>query len=581
MITDLAKNAPALYQAFQDDLRKAEGESHFMRNSGKYPLCGRGDINVYTVFAELNRALTGPGGRIGCIVPSGIATDDTTKYFFQDIVETNTLANLYDFENRNGLFAGVHRSYKFCLLTLRTPSPHALLTTHYSPLAPSDFVFFALHPDDLREPDRHFALSAEDIALLNPNTRTCPIFRSKADAELTKAIYRRVPVFRREISEENGSACKIEAPWAAEITRTFDMARFGTKARTLSSLEREGLIYQGSRLANKEEWVPILESKTFWHFDHRAATYANVEESEAAKGNCRELCESEKQSASTLVLGRYYLPKPIVDQYTAFYNKPYWLAYRNITNTTNERTFVGTILPRHSSDYTVRLIFGGKVEGILAGCLIASLDSDVFDYVARQSIAGTNLSDYLMKQLPVPPPNIYSQSCIWINEAQTLCHFLLPRVLELTYTAWDLEPFAQDCGWKGPPFRWDEERRFLLRCELDAAFFHLYLPAGASGEWRVASREDGCPYDETPEQLAELKKHFPTPRHAVDYIMDTFPIVKRKDEAAYGHYRTKDTILDIYDAMQRAIATGEPYQTRLDPPPADPRCCHPPKGGAK
>ena len=127
----------------------------------------------------------------------------------------------------------------------------------------------------------------------------------------------------------------------------------------------------------------------------------------------------------------------------------------------------------------------------------------------------------------------------------------------------------------GPPFRRDEERRFLLRCELDAAFFHLYLPTEADGAWKPARRDEGAVRDETPEELAELQRHFPTPRHAVDYIMDTFPVVRRKDEKQYGHCGTKDAILSIYDAMADAIRSGHPYQTRLTPPPADLRCCHP------
>jgi hypothetical protein len=61
------------------------------------------------------------------------------------------------------------------------------------------------------------------------------------------------------------------------------------------------------------------------------------------------------------------------------------------------------------------------------------------------------------------------------------------------------------------------------------------------------------------------------------YILDTFPIVRRKDEAKWGTYRTKDTILEIYDALAQAQRTSQPYTTRLDPPPADPRCCHPPR----
>jgi hypothetical protein len=54
----------------------------------------------------------------------------------------------------------------------------------------------------------------------------------------------------------------------------------------------------------------------------------------------------------------------------------------------------------------------------------------------------------------------------------------------------------------------------------------------------------------------------------VDYILETFPIVKRKDEQAHGEYRTKRVILDTYDMMQQAMETGTPYHTRLDPPPA-------------
>ena len=121
-----------------------------------------------------------------------------------------------------------------------------------------------------------------------------------------------------------------------------------------------------------------------------------------------------------------------------------------------------------------------------------------------------------------------------------------PRVLELVYTAWDMEPFARDHGYDGPPFRWDPERRALLRAELDAAFFHLY----------GLERDD------------------------VDYVMDTFWVVRDRDVKAHGEYRTKRLILEIYDELAEAIATGRPYQTRLDPPPADPRVAHPPRATA-
>ena len=144
--------------------------------------------------------------------------------------------------------------------------------------------------------------------------------------------------------------------------------------------------------------------------------------------------------------------------------------------------------------------------------------------------------------------------------------WLITRVLELTYTAWDLEAFALDCGYAGPPFRWDEERRFLLRCELDAAYFHLYL--GSPSEWGTDS--------------PQLREMFPTPRDAVDYIMETFPIVKRKDINApqikndsgevttAGRYITKDTILEIYDEMQKPSTPASPTKPASTHPPAHP-----------
>lgn len=162
------------------------------------------------------------------------------------------------------------------------------------------------------------------------------------------------------------------------------------------------------------------------------------------------------------------------------------------------------------------------------------MNSLALDYCARQKIGGTSLKYFTMKQLPILPPSIYAPICQW-SPAQTLHGWLVPLVLELTYAAYDLQDFATDCGYTGEPFRWDEARRFLLRCELDAAYFHLY----------GIERDD------------------------VDYILETFPIVKRKDEQAHGEYRTKHVILDIYDAMQQAMETGTPYHTRLDPPPAN------------
>ena len=201
-------------------------------------------------------------------------------------------------------------------------------------------------------------------------------------------------------------------------------------------------------------------------------------------------------------------------------------------------TCCASVMPRTAVGHTTPLAFP-SVEPRATACLYACLCSFALDYAARQKIGGTHLTYGYLKQLPVLPPSRFDAVGAW-SPGSPLHEWLLPRVLELTYTAWDLETFAKDVGCEGPPFRWDPARRALLRAELDAAFFHLYGIA----------RDD------------------------VDYIMETFPVVKGHDEKAHGEYRTKRLILEIYDELAVAARTGRPYVSRLDPPPADPRVAH-------
>ncbi len=198
-----------------------------------------------------------------------------------------------------------------------------------------------------------------------------------------------------------------------------------------------------------------------------------------------------------------------------------------------------------------------------AALLAASLNSIVLDFTARTAVGGTDLSFFIIKQLPLLRPKAFLEVA---HSGQTYAELIAPRMLELTFTAWDLAPFALDLGYDAPPFKWDEERRFHIRCELDAIFFHLYL--GSEKQWT----QDGS---------KKLSAYFPAPRDAVEYIMESFPIVKRKDEQAHGRYRTKEAILEIYDQMaivMQANAAAQTagqqptarYQTRLDPPPGPP-----------
>jgi hypothetical protein len=271
-------------------------------------------------------------------------------------------------------------------------------------------------------------------------------------------------------------------------------------------------------------YLPLYEAKMMHQYTHRWATYT-------PDGSTRDMALDELENPSALVMPRYWVDEREVLARLETWNHEWLLGFRDIARSTDERTAIFGLIPRVAVGHKAPLAFIDFVA-IWTPAVIANTDSFILDYVARQKIGGTNLAFFYLKQLPVIPPHIYTPA---------LLDFIVPHVLELTYTAWDLQPFAQDVGWDGAPFIWDEERRFLMRCELDALYFHLYQ----------ISRED------------------------VDYIMETFPIVKRKDikrtaneDGEGGEYITKNVILEMYDQM-----AGLP---RMDvPAPKDPDATYP------
>ena len=256
LIHALKDNNPTLLAEFENAKHDAEAQSKIVRRGGRFPLCGVGDVNTYALFAELFKDLTAGHGRAGLICPTGIATDDTTKAFFGELTASGRLAGLFDFENRAGLFPAVDSRMKFCLLTIagsRTPA--------------GEFAFFLTDTGQLRDPVRRFRLGSGDFALLNPNTRTCPIFRTRQDAELTKAIYQRVPILVREdgqgVSESASQGASENAdltltrslphsltpspnPWGVGFLRMFDMSNDSGLFRTREQLEAEGWVLKGN-----------------------------------------------------------------------------------------------------------------------------------------------------------------------------------------------------------------------------------------------------------------------------------------------------------------------------------------------
>ena len=645
----------ALYASFIAARRGAEAASLYAHDSRRYPLTGVGDVNTYALFAETFLQATAPSGRAGFIVPTGIATDDSTKAYFERLAIGGHLRSLLCLENEEFVFPSVHHAFRFALLTLGgKPSEES-----------AALVFFARQPEQIHDPRRRFALTPDEFALINPNTRTCPVFRSERDAELTKKLYRAAPVLIAEAqADDDGKLLRPEVnPWGISFQRMLDMSN------------DSGLFADAPAAADQPLRLPLYEAKMIHQFDHRWATYVDGASGTASEVETADVSDAQKTDPTFTVRPRYWVDErevlariarvptrvarawlavhaaqspedesadataldaaladlllalaqwvagelfhrasgamPAADGWTptqaqthiaptevrlktrfprlndvlrgeglttkkALADFPKWaqqnavarltdvelaalaqalsasalanalreildtwmdlrsprwlMGFRNITGVENVRTVIASVVPRVAVGHSMPL-FALSASAAMSAAHYANWSSLVFDYAARQKVGGTNLTLGYVKQFPTLSPDRYSPADL---------AFIVSRVLELTYTAHDLQAWGQDlaaydprpAAEQGQPFPWNPERRAQLRAELDAYYARLY-----------SLTRDELRYILDPKDVM-----------GADYPSETFRVLKDSETRAYGEYRTRRLVLEAWDQLAEAGA---------------------------
>ena len=626
-----------LFLEFEAAKRAAEASSFFVRKTGRFPLSGVGDVNTYALFAEhfsrlarrpqqsgkpaqtsLLQAIadTGgvreaPAGRAGMIVPTGIATDSSTSAFFGDLVSTKRLRAIIDFENREKLFPAVDSRMKFSILAI-------------GPADKADFAFFLQNTTMYEEKERRFTLLPEQIAAINPNTKTAPVFRSRADAELTANLYSKAPVL---IEERPDHPEGDKNPWGISFQTMFHMSNDSGYFRGAEDLEKIGFGRNGTDWEHSDgrRYVPLYEAKMIHHYDHRWATYEGEDEEQGT----RDVILEEKQDPNFEPTPRYWVPEDEVDMRasrvptrlkTAFkkddaegclkilaewvlgstsglnpqspvaslrdiqahltsvlgpqatsstvvgrslqnwlstsaprgvemqrytpvdqddlaFIKDYggrwleltgdmidrkkarwFLSWRDITNSTNERTVIAAVYPYSGVSNKLPVMNLPTANSIDAACIVSNLSSLTFDYVSRQKIGGTSMNYFIYKQLPLLAPDQFNSQDR---------EFIQPRILELTYTSHAMRPWAEDLGYTGKPFAFHPDRRAQLRAELDAFFAKKY-----------GLTKDELRYVLDPHDVK-----------GSDYPSETFRGLKNKEINQFGEYRTQRLVLETFDRM--------------------------------
>jgi hypothetical protein len=653
IIRQLDESCPDLLTAFQNAKHASECDAKFVRESGCFPLTAVGDVNTYTLFAEKTRELACPLGRSGIIVPTGITTDDTTKRFFGDLTKTRTLVGYLGMDNEGSppIFPGIDHRNKFGFL---------LMSGRELNIEEPEFTFGVSQSAWIHDPVRRFKLTGDDLSLLNPNTRTCPVFRTNADAELTKLIYRRVPVLVNESTSEN--------PWGIKFQAMFHMSNdSGEWFEEPEDLDELGYrlsgnvyVHDGRKVlpaTNPKNgvpydnvYLPLFEAKMVHHFDHRFGTYEGATQAQLNENTLPNPGEEWKQNPNNVAMPRYWVSKQEVllrssrippgvkqavkakDEKLAIFVLTEWLVgwimnrgqvgdvseaytiafdqltsksgspmrqantafitamqaqaietefplteadlavlreprsalescqilleerapkslmpFRNVTSNVTERTAIFSFTPLVAFGHSAPLFFTSEAprSDVLLAAQVCTI---VFDYIVRQKIGGINFTFHVVKQLAVLEPDSFTT-----GDAE----FIVPRALELAYTSHDMRPWAEAMGYKGEPFVWSDDRRAILKAELDAYFAKLY------GLNRKQLRYILDPHGLSDAELEDITSDWEDPTCSGPHLLpenptttfpgETFRVLKEKEIAKYGEYRTRRLVLKSWAQLE----TGE------------------------
>ncbi len=416
----LLKDDPDIRAAWQEYLSDFPHVSSYYRSAKQFQnqisvVNGKKagtDINLYKLFTEQCRNLLRPGGLCGIVIPSGIYTDLGAKQLREMLFGHTRVTGLFCFENRKEVFEGVHRSFKFVVLTFQKGG-----TTRQFPAA------FMRH--DVQELERFpqhgsIPISVDLVRRLSPDSLSIMEFKCDLDVRIAEKMLK-FPLLGE----------KLEGVWNVQFTREFDMTNDSYLFKTEPGKGR----------------LPLYEGKMIWQFDHKLAPpryWVDEKEGRAA------LLGREKDTGQKLDY------------------QDYRLGFRDVAASTNERAAIATVIPNccfagNTLPTTMRDFQSTLSPNHL--CLAASFfDSFVFDFLIRSKITN-HLNMFYVYQMPVPR----------LTEKDPPFAPIVERSARLICTTPEFDALAKHVGLKShKDGATDPAQRAKLRAELDALIAHLY-----------------------------------------------------------------------------------------------------------
>ena len=394
------------------------------------------DINLYKLFVERCFTLLRPGGHCGIVIPSGIYTDLGAKGLRDLLFEHTQIQGLFCFENRKEIFEGVHRSFKFIVLTFeKTSVPRLQVTGENNASAPPDDLFAptrtgalgttrfpaAFMRHDVAELDQFpregaLWLGVDLIKRLSPAAHAVMEFKSSLDLEIAEKLLK-FPL----LGEHCATAWNLKLH--RELHMTDDAPSFKTHAESGA--------------------VPLVEGKMIHQFEFARQAY--------------KYWVPEGRGRQSLI-GRS------VDNGQILAYQRYRFAHRSIGRSTDERCMIASILPPGVfSGHSLNIAFEPEAADVQL-FLLAFMNSFVLDHYLRQQVSA-NLTMFFIYQCPVPR----------LGKSDSMFSPIVQRSARLVCTTEEFDALAMSMGLRDHrDGATDPAERARLRAELDGLVAHLY-----------------------------------------------------------------------------------------------------------
>lgn len=416
------------YQLLQDDYASVKKEIP------KHPLLKVslvGELNTYAMFAELASRLTEKDGFAAIIVKSALVTSTCYSSCFRHFVNQGSLSEVFLFDNREKLFQ-IDSREKFCVLFFG--GEHAGgIKVHYG-LTKQEQILSSVPIN----------VTSEELELINPETGLLPNVADSKEFSFLLRTHKSLSVFAKE----------------------FPKCHFGRLVHLTAHAEHISTKSEKTR-------VPIYEGKFIEQYDNRFSTFAGMSADERyqAKASARRQPGDSFVAPKLAPECRYFIDKKFWESFLDRYDQPYSLCWRSLTSPTNQRTMIASIIPSMPTCQSVQLLQTTPVEDLLM--ILALFNSKVFDFFVRLKMGGIDLTQSVVRQIPVPFREAWN-SMVTLHGVD---YTALDAVRALERLLYRNEPDL--CGlWDGVPEIKNADNYYKtaadVREEIDKIIFQMY-----------------------------------------------------------------------------------------------------------